>query len=149
MAKDTTSYFEDIKLPTRGKGQPRAFLTEDDFKAAIYDYFQKCSMHNRIPTKAGFCALNGISKETFYKQQDYYTDSFACAEQLFEDGTINSPINQQIALRVLECNYGYEPSNNKGTDTLNIDITDDEIDKRLSKRGYIKLDSPKMEIDEK
>ena len=72
-------------IETRPKGQPRSFANEQIFIDKFKEYIAYCIEKKRFPNIAGFCAFADITKETFYKQQEYYSDSYNKARHLLED----------------------------------------------------------------
>ncbi len=72
-----------------GKGQPRAFSNGDDFENKFIDYIKYCKDIEYLTNIAGFCRFCGITRETFYKQKDYYSDTFNIIQCILEDEAIN------------------------------------------------------------
>ena len=73
----------------RGKGQPRSFKDAKAFLDAFTDYLKYCDKEEKMANIAGFCWYTGITRETYYKQQEYYSDAFKNIEQALEDRAIN------------------------------------------------------------
>ena len=68
----------------------RAFKTEKEFKQKFIDYVEYCKTKKRLPNVAGFCVFNDINRDTFYAQQDYYSDTFKKINDILEDEALNN-----------------------------------------------------------
>ena len=72
------------------RGKPRSFENADVFYDAVREYLTLCETEFRmIPTVTGFCVWYGITRETYYKQQEYYSDTFKKVEDMFEVALVN------------------------------------------------------------
>jgi hypothetical protein len=129
-----------IRMGYRGKGQPRAFATADELMQSFADYILKCMEHNQIPNVAGFCVFADITRETFYKQQDYYPDAYQKIRQALEDRTVNNDKSVAMSIFLLKNHFNYSdrPDSDSDDETLKMSLSDDEIDKRISK-SYLQL----------
>ena len=73
------------------------------------DYIEYCVAGKRMPNIAGFCAFKDITRETFYKQNEYYSDTYKKARDLLEDGVINTnaDINDALKIFYMKNTFGY------------------------------------------
>jgi hypothetical protein len=90
----------------RGKGQPRAFENSDIFLNAVKAYALHCEDKGKLPNVAGFCVYADITRETYYKQKDYYSDTFTRAEDILEDGAINSDAAPNFKIFYMKNKFG-------------------------------------------
>ena len=72
-------------IENRPKGQPRAFETEQIFLDKFKEYITHCIENKRFPNIAGFCVFADIVKDTYYAQQQYYSDSYNKTRQMLEN----------------------------------------------------------------
>lgn len=73
------------------KGKPRRYPTAEDFQNAVVSYLNWCNKDDvkQLPNTAGFCVYEDISRETYYKQKEYYSDTYKKVEDLFENAILN------------------------------------------------------------
>jgi len=121
----------------RGKGQPRSFLTEDDFKQAFDDYLDYCMNYKpnpKMPNIAGFCRYKWITRETFYKQDEYYSDTFKKIQNVLEDEAINSN-NTTMGIFYLKNKFGFKDKQEIEQVNVNVEseLTEEEADAILKK----------------
>lgn len=123
-----------------GKGNPRIFKTAEELMQAFADYIHKCMEHNQIANVAGFCVFADITRETFYKQQDYYSDAYQKIRQALEDRTVNNDKSVAMSIFLLKNHFNYSdrPETDSDDVTLKMSLDSDEIDKRISK-SYLEL----------
>lgn len=69
---------------------PRAFKTEKDFKNKFNEYIKYCNDNKRLPNVAGFCVYCDINRDTYYAQNDYYSDAFKKTNDILEDEALNN-----------------------------------------------------------
>lgn len=98
----------------RERGQPRSFPTEELFKNKFIEYIQHCIEKKRFPNIAGFCAFTWITRETFYKQEEYYSDTYNKIRCMLEDEILQD--NSYRMQLYLKNTFGY-------TDKQTIDQT--------------------------
>ena len=66
------------------------------FKAANVDAershlnIEYCNEKKRLPNIAGFCVYCDINRDTFYAQNDYYSDTFKKINDILEDEALNN-----------------------------------------------------------
>ena len=89
----------------RGKGRPRAFETSKDFEQRFTDYIDYCAESKRFPNIAGFCRYCHITRETLYKQQEYYSDSYNIVMSVLEDEVLQD--NTYRSQLYLKNKFGY------------------------------------------
>lgn len=90
----------------RGRGQPRAFETEEDFLYKFKEYIEYCKENKRFPNVAGFCSYVFITRETYYKQKEYYSDTYNIVEAILEDEVLQH--NTYMAQLYLKNKCGYK-----------------------------------------
>lgn len=136
--------------PLQVMGQPRRFPTEDDFQQSFISYIQHCADKQFLPNVAGFCVYADITKETFYKQQDYYSDSYKKIRQALEDSLIQherfGQKNPAMAIVQGKNTFRWDDTGKGGDSAPLYDVDFDaeagEIDIMLTKLGYIAIESP-------
>ena len=120
----------------RGKGQPKKFETKDVFYSKFVEYEEQCELKEKLMNVAGFCVFCMMTRETFYKQKDYYSDTFDIINSALEDGALN---NKTVAPAILslylknKCNYREKletENTNNNTNTV-IKLSDEERRKRI------------------
>lgn len=68
----------------------RTFKTEKDFKNKFDEYIKYCDEKKRLPNVAGFCVYCDINRDTYYAQNDYYSDTFKKTNDILEDEALNN-----------------------------------------------------------
>ena len=68
----------------------RAFPTEHDLINRMNEYLNYCNELENFPNIAGFCVFCDITRETFYAQKNYYSDTYKKVNDILENGAINS-----------------------------------------------------------
>lgn len=68
----------------------RTFKTEKDFKNKFVEYIKYCNDNKRLPNVAGFCVYCDINRDTYYAQNDYYSDAFKKTNDILEDEALNN-----------------------------------------------------------
>lgn len=94
-------------METIGKGRPRSFTTEQDFKNKFDEYIDYCIKNERLANIAGFCVFSDITRETFYNQEQYYFDTYKKIQNLLEDYTINAKINDTFKIFYMKNKFNY------------------------------------------
>lgn len=74
----------------RGRGHPRIFKSAKEFQDKMNDYINYCNEEQEFPNIAGFCVFMDINRDSFYAQQEYYSDTYKKVEDILENATINS-----------------------------------------------------------
>lgn len=91
----------------RGRGQPRSFKNEQEFKDKFDEYIDYCIKNERLANIAGFCVFTDITRETFYNQEQYYFDTYKKIQNLLEDYTINAKINDTFKIFYMKNKFNY------------------------------------------
>jgi hypothetical protein len=91
----------------RGKGQPRSFANEQEFKDKFDTYIDFCIKNDKLANIAGFCVFTDITRETFYNQEQYYFDTYKKIQNLLEDYTINAKINDTFKIFYMKNKLNY------------------------------------------
>lgn len=107
----------------------RAFKTKDIFINKFKEYITECADKEKLPNIAGFCVYCDITRETFYAQEDYYSDTFKKVNDILEDATINSKnINDTFKIFYMKNKFGYKDKQdidaNVNTE-IKVTLTDD------------------------
>ena len=109
----------------------RAFKTKDIFINKFKEYINKCKTEKELPNIAGFCVYSDITRETFYAQQEYYSDTFKKVNDILEDATINSKdINDTFKIFYMKNKFGYKDKQ----ENINVDTSYEEYLKRVERR---------------
>ena len=77
----------------QGRGKPRKFKTEQDFVIKVKEYVTYCEGTGRLPNIAGFAVYCDMNVDTFYAQQEYYSEAYKKVQSILEDGVINGKAN--------------------------------------------------------
>ena len=105
----------------RSKGRPRAFETAEDFENKFNAYIDYCIESKRFANIAGFCRFAHITRETLYKQQEYYSDSYNIVMDILEDEVLQD--NTYRAQLYLKAKFGYTET--QKVEATNLNINDD------------------------
>ena len=106
------------------RGKPRAFKTAEEFEKKFVEYITYCRKKKRFANIAGFCAYCHITRETFYKQKEYYSDTYNIVNDILEDEVLQE--NTYRAQLYLKNKFGYTDKQmveSKNTN-INTDISD-------------------------
>ena len=114
----------------RGKGQPRAFETEQDFLNRFDEYMTACISTEQLPNIAGFCWFCKITRETFYKQQEYYSDTFNKIQEGLENGALNHKATA-MGIFYLKNKFKYRDKIETENVNLNYEMSEEEADEIL------------------
>ena len=87
------------------KGRPRAFKDNVDFAEKFLAYIEHCRERNRLANIAGFCAFCWMSRDTFYEQKKYYSDTYKKIMEVLEDEAINCM--NSMGIFYLKNKFGY------------------------------------------
>lgn len=107
----------------------RAFKTKEDFKNKFIEYISVCEQLKKLPNVAGFCVHCDINRDTFYAQEEYYSDTYKKVNDILEDATINSrDINDTFKIFYMKNKFGYKDKQdidaNVNTE-IKVTLTDD------------------------
>lgn len=86
----------------------RAFKTKEDFENKFKEYINQCIDKQKLPNIAGFCVYCDINRDTFYAQEEYYSDTFKKVNDILEDVTINANINDTFKIFYMKNKFGYK-----------------------------------------
>lgn len=87
----------------------RVFKTEEEFKDKFIEYIEFCDKKERLPNVAGFCVYCDINRDTFYAQQDYYSDTFKKLNDMLEDEALNNKYtNDTLKIFYMKNKCGYK-----------------------------------------
>lgn len=88
---------------------PRIFKNDEEFKQKFIEYINYCNEKQRLPNVAGFCVYCDINRDTFYAQQDYYSDTFKKINDMLEDEALNNKyINDTLKIFYMKNKCGYK-----------------------------------------
>ncbi len=87
----------------------RAFKTDKEFEDKFVEYLNRCKVEKELPNIAGFSVFAEIDRDTFYAQQEYYSDTYKRVNDMLEDRTINSKdINDTFKIFYMKNKFGYK-----------------------------------------
>ena len=87
----------------------RSFKTKEEFKNKFIEYIHNCEEKMKLPNVAGFCVYCDINRDTFYMQEEYYSDTYKKVNDILEDATINSKnINDTFKIFYMKNKFGYK-----------------------------------------
>lgn len=106
----------------------RKFENKETFYNKFKDYEEQCEIKEKLMNVAGFCVFCMMTRETFYKQKDYYSDTYDIINSALEDGALNnSTVAPTILSLYLKNKCGYtdkvESNNTNSNVNQNIDMT--------------------------
>ena len=111
----------------RGKGKPRKFKTEDDFIQAVKTYIVYCEGTGRLPNIAGFATYCDMNVDTFYAQQEYYSEAYKRVQSILEDGVINGKANDTLKIFYMKNKFNYKDK----LENINIETNYEQYIKRV------------------
>lgn len=87
----------------------RAFKTKKEFLDKFNNYIKECRYKKDLPNIAGFCVFSDINRDTFYAQEEYYSDTFKKINDILEDATINAKdINDTFKIFYMKNKFNYK-----------------------------------------
>ena len=96
----------------------RSFKTDNEFKHKFIEYIDYCEQKQRLPNVAGFCVYSDINRDTFYAQQDYYSDTFKKINDMLEDEALNNKyVNDTLKIFYMKNKCGYRDKQELETNT--------------------------------
>ena len=119
------------KMATGKKGQPRTFKDEKEFLNKFLGYITYCKENKRFPNVAGFCAHLLITRETFYAQKNYYSDTYNIVNDILEDEVLQD--NTYRAQLYLKNKFDYK---DKTEHTAQVNISYEEALKKVQGDEY-------------
>jgi hypothetical protein len=102
------------------RGQPKAFKDAKAFEDKFIQYIEYCRENKRFSNIAGFCAYCHITRETFYKQKEYYSDTYNIVNDILEDEVLQD--NTYRAQLYLKNKFGYKDRQEVESKTVNTNI---------------------------
>ncbi len=111
-------------MSKRPKGHPRSFKDAEAFEEKFDKYVDRCINLERLANIAGFCAFASITRETFYKQKEYYSDTFNIIQQILEDEAINHKATS-MGIFYLKNKFNYVDKQEIKSDNVNHNLNDD------------------------
>lgn len=126
----------------RGKGKPRKFANGSEFESAFAQYLQQCEQRKDLPNISGFCVFCDMSKDVFYASEDYYPHEYKKVRDALEDRLQNYhhyQNNPAMAIMQGKNTFNWQDTPQVLVDNrqIKLDSNSDEIDKLLSKLGYL------------
>ena len=104
------------------KGRPKAFSTAEDFINRFQAYLVECEKSSKLPNVAGFCTICGITRETYYKQKEYYSDTFKRIELALEDSALNADIAPAVKIFYLKNKFKDDYKDKQEIEQINTNI---------------------------
>jgi hypothetical protein len=132
MAKNNGPTKLTDKQEIRGKGQPRTFKNADAFYNMAKSYILMCKDEAQLANIAGFCVYCDMHKDTYYQQQEYYSDSFKKVEALLESAALNHSATA-MGIFYLKNKFGYRDKIETENINLNHEMTEEEADEILKR----------------
>lgn len=123
-------------MEKRGKGRPRKWDDAAAFVADASAYISKCQEHGAFANIAGFCVFADITRETFYTQNDYYSDAFKKVNEMLEEAALQSAITgypPSVLIFYLKNKCGYKDRQEIDSN-INAQVGLSEEDRALLKR---------------
>ncbi len=109
---------------SKGKGHPRSFKDAKEFKDRFIDYMKKCEHEEKLANIAGFCWYCNIHRDTFYAQENYYSDTFKQIQSALEDAAINHSATS-MGIFYLKNKFNYVDKQEIKSDNVNHNLNDD------------------------
>ena len=115
-----------------GKGQPRIFKDDQAFYDMAKSYIIMCKDETQLANIAGFCVYCDMTRESYYKQKEYYSDTFKKVENMLESAALNHPATA-MGIFYLKNKFGFRDKIETENINLNHDMTEDEADAILNR----------------
>jgi len=108
-----------------GKGHPRSFKDEKEFIKQFKKYIDQCVNKERFANIAGFCVFADITRETFYKQKEYYSDTYNKVRNMLEDETLQH--NTYMAQLYIKNTFNYKDKQEIESNNINHNINEEVL----------------------
>lgn len=109
----------------------RCFQTAEEFENKFIEYIQYCKKEARLPNVAGFSVYANINRDTFYAQQEYYSDTFKKIDAMIEDEALNCRyVGDTLKIFYMKNKCGYKDRQ--------------EIDNKVSVNNYANLSEEEL-----
>ena len=106
----------------------RIFKTPEEFIEKFKEYIEKCKEEENLPNIAGFCVYCNINRDTFYAQEEYYSDTYKKVNDILEDATINSKnINDTFKIFYMKNKFGYKDKQ----ENINVGVSYEDYIKKV------------------
>lgn len=106
----------------------RKFKTQEDFINKFKEYIKKCKVEKDLPNIAGFCVFCDINRDTFYAQEEYYSDTYKKVNDILEDATINAKdINDTFKIFYMKNKFGYKDKQ----ENINVGVSYEDYIKKV------------------
>ena len=106
----------------------RIFKTSEDFIEKFKEYIENCKEEENLPNIAGFCVYCNINRDTFYAQEEYYSDTYKKVNDILEDATINSKnINDTFKIFYMKNKFGYKDKQ----ENINVGVSYEDYIKKV------------------
>lgn len=106
----------------------RIFKKKEDFINKFKDYINKCNQEKCLPNIAGFCVYCDINRDTFYAQEEYYSDTYKKVNDILEDATINcKDVNDTFKIFYMKNKFGYKDKQ----ENINVGISYEDYIKKV------------------
>ena len=87
----------------------RTFKTDKEFYDKFCKYVHYCNDEKKLPNVAGFCVYSNINRDTFYAQNEYYSDTFKKINDMLEDEALNNKyVNDTLKIFYMKNKCGYK-----------------------------------------
>lgn len=107
-----------------GKGRPRAFKDALEYQNKFKEYIDHCIAQKRFPNIAGFCVFMDITRDTFYAQKEYYSDTHNKVRNMLEDEVLQH--NTYMAQLYIKNTFGLTDKVENVNSNVNVDASDFE-----------------------
>lgn len=67
----------------------RKFKNAKEFENEFLNYLNNCKDNEKLPNVAGFCVFEDMNRDTFYAQEELYSDTFKKINDMLEDEALN------------------------------------------------------------
>ena len=67
----------------------RKFKSAKEFENEFLKYLNNCKKYEKLPNVAGFCVFEDMNRDTFYTQEELYSDTFKKINDMLEDEALN------------------------------------------------------------
>lgn len=98
----------------------RKFKNSKEFYNKFKEYVVYCKKEERLPNVAGFCVYCDINRDTFYAQEDLYSDTFKKINEILEDEALNNKfLNDARIIFYMKNKCGYKDKQEIDTTSSN------------------------------
>lgn len=109
----------------------RCFETAIEFENKFIDYIKYCNKEQRLPNVAGFSVFANINRDSFYAQEEYYSDTFKKINAMLEDEALNNKFTSDtLKIFYMKNKCGYKDRQ--------------EIDNKVSVNNYANLSEEEL-----